>query len=406
MDIERVNERLDAGVDDVLLHSFLHHLLVFFHRPAAWPGWLVWVAAGVMVAAVGGVWWLLVDRGALMAIGVMALVVTADGVLFYELPRRGLSFGPWKSHVLLFALVRGMVAVGVAVLEVWVEPVWGIVVLVLVQVIGMALLVWGTVIEPFRLELTGLAIEVEGWPAGAPPLRVLHISDLHVERPTKREKRVIELARQAGVDLILVTGDYLNLSYTEDPEAMAGARQVLSELSAPLGVYGTLGSPPVDSRRVAPRLFEGLNVRLLRNEWVMVDGGDGRRLAVLGMDCTHHLPTDRRQLERLVGQAPKDVPLVLLYHAPDLMPEAAGCGISLYLCGHTHGGQVRLPWYGAIFTSSQLGKRYEMGHYHEGKTHLYVSRGVGLEGLSAPRLRFLARPEMTLVTVRGKRGGD
>ena len=73
----------------------------------------------------------------------------------------------------------------------------------------------------------------------------------------------------------------------------------------------------------------------------------------------------------------------------------------LVLCGHTHGGQVRLPLFGAILTSSQLGKRYEMGLYREGNTQMYVSRGVGLEGLSAPRVRFLAPPEVTLVTLVG-----
>jgi predicted MPP superfamily phosphohydrolase len=90
---------------------------------------------------------------------------------------------------------------------------------------------------------------------------------------------------------------------------------------------------------------------------------------------------------------------VLLYHAPDLMPEAADYGLDLYLCGHTHGGQVRLPIFGAILTSSQYGKKYEMGLYESGRTHMYVSRGVGLEGLSAPRIRFLAPPEITLVTL-------
>jgi predicted MPP superfamily phosphohydrolase len=82
------------------------------------------------------------------------------------------------------------------------------------------------------------------------------------------------------------------------------------------------------------------------------------------------------------------------------MPQAVAHGLNLYLCGHTHGGQVRLPIYGALLTSSQLGKRYEMGHYREDDTHLYVSRGLGLEGLSAPRVRFLCPPEMTLVTLR------
>jgi hypothetical protein len=84
------------------------------------------------------------------------------------------------------------------------------------------------------------------------------------------------------------------------------------------------------------------------------------------------------------------------------MPEVSELGVDLYLCGHTHGGQVRLPLYGAMLTSSQLGKRYEMGHYQQGRTNLYVSRGVGLEGLGAPRIRFLSPPEITLVTLQGK----
>ena len=99
--------------------------------------------------------------------------------------------------------------------------------------------------------------------------------------------------------------------------------------------------------------------------------------------------------------SPNTGPRILLYHAPDLMVEASQHEVDLYLCGHTHGGQVRLPGYGAILTSSQLGKRYEMGLYRSGRTQMYVSRGVGLEGLSAPRVRFLAPPEITLVTMHG-----
>jgi predicted MPP superfamily phosphohydrolase len=88
------------------------------------------------------------------------------------------------------------------------------------------------------------------------------------------------------------------------------------------------------------------------------------------------------------------------------MPQAIEHGIDLYLCGHTHGGQVRLPVIGAVLTSSRLGRRYVMGHYHEGRTHLYVSRGVGFEGLGAPRVRLFCPPEITLITLGGaERGG-
>jgi hypothetical protein len=91
----------------------------------------------------------------------------------------------------------------------------------------------------------------------------------------------------------------------------------------------------------------------------------------------------------------------LLYHTPDLMPHAARLGVTLYLAGHTHGGQLRLPIYGAMATSSRWGKRYEMGRYQEHKTILYVNRGIGMEGLGAPRARFLAPPEVVLWELDG-----
>jgi predicted MPP superfamily phosphohydrolase len=151
-------------------------------------------------------------------------------------------------------------------------------------------------------------------------------------------------------------------------------------------------------------IFDNLPVKLLRADNERVRLGNGRSLTLIGMDCTHNLRFDSARLEKLAESAPKDVPQVLLYHSPELMPEASNLGIDLYLCGHTHGGQVRLPLIGPLLTSSQLGRRFVMGIYRIGQTHLYVSRGVGLEGLSAPRVRFKAPPEITLVTLhaRGK----
>jgi predicted MPP superfamily phosphohydrolase len=147
-------------------------------------------------------------------------------------------------------------------------------------------------------------------------------------------------------------------------------------------------------------IFENLPVSLMRHNWEQVNLGDGRCLTLLGLDCTHHLPTDAARLAQLVKDAPDNAPQVLLYHSPELMPQAITHHIDLYLCGHTHGGQVRLPFIGPILTSSQLGRKFVMGLYRHGRTHLYVSRGVGLEGLSAPRVRFMCPPEITLVTIR------
>jgi len=79
-----------------------------------------------------------------------------------------------------------------------------------------------------------------------------------------------------------------------------------------------------------------------------------------------------------------------------------GSIVDVYLCGHTHGGQIALPFYGALTTLSKHGKKYEAGLYHEGNTRLYVNRGIGLEGGKAPPMRFFARPEITVFEIGPK----
>jgi len=90
---------------------------------------------------------------------------------------------------------------------------------------------------------------------------------------------------------------------------------------------------------------------------------------------------------------------LLLYHYPDILGEAATRHIDLYCAGHTHGGQVALPLYGALVTLSQFGKRYEAGLYRQTETWMYVNRGIGMEGGYAPRVRFWSAPELTVIDI-------
>lgn len=100
----------------------------------------------------------------------------------------------------------------------------------------------------------------------------------------------------------------------------------------------------------------------------------------------------------LFAHFPKNQISIFLYHYPDLIPEVSESRkIDLYLAGHTHGGQVRMPFYGALITFSKFDKKYESGLYKENETYLYVNRGIGMEGGNAPRIRFLARPEITVI---------
>ena len=94
---------------------------------------------------------------------------------------------------------------------------------------------------------------------------------------------------------------------------------------------------------------------------------------------------------------------ILLYHYSDLAESLKGLNVDLYLSGHTHGGQVRMPFYGAIVTLSRFGKKYESGMYDINGTKLYVNRGIGLENTPAPKVRFLCRPEITVFDIHPPR---
>jgi predicted MPP superfamily phosphohydrolase len=106
-------------------------------------------------------------------------------------------------------------------------------------------------------------------------------------------------------------------------------------------------------------------------------------------------------LQNLMEKNKSDNLHILLYHSPDLAPLACQKGIDLQLSGHTHGGQVRLPFYGAIFAGSLYGKRFESGRYQLADMTLYVTRGIGMEGAAAPRVRFLCPPEISVWEIHG-----
>lgn len=315
----------------------------------------------------------------------------ADWALLAALPRYQRSYGPAKPPTLLLAGARLFFAL--------LPPV----VSLPLQAVGTLLVVYGFWIEPHRLGLTRQTLRSPKL-TGARPLRLLHLGDLHAEiGVTGRERELIRQVHALQPDLILFSGDYLSLSYLHDERAWAAARTVLRELHAPLGVFAVSGSPAVDLPEVVPQVLAGLdNIRWLQDELVTVRHA-GATVDLVGLTCTHKPFVDGPRLNAVLAQArgpqpdPAAAPFtLLLYHTPDLAPEAAEAGVDLQLSGHTHGGQVRLPFYGALFAASLYGKRYEMGRRREDGLTLYVTRGIGMEGKGAPRVRFLAPPEIIL----------
>ncbi|HOU42268.1 MAG TPA: metallophosphoesterase [Promineifilum sp.] len=386
--------------NDTLTKSLFHHTLMAFYAPARWPLALVVLALAALAAFVGAVWWWLSGETspAVVAALLIALAMAVDVAILVAQRRARIAFGLWPGQIAALALPRTALALAVTPLGLWLGWPAAVALLAGIQLAGVVVLARATLVEPHRLTLSRLDVPTDRLPAGTPPVRILHISDIHLERPGVREEQLLALAKETAPDLILITGDYVNLSYNLDGETHAAVRCLLGQLSARYGVFAVLGTPAVDLEVAVPPLFDGLPVRLLRDEAVAVPVAGGT-VTLLGLDCHHDIARDAATLERVLASAPDNGPRILLYHSPDLMPDAVRRGIDLHLCGHTHGGQVRLPLIGPLLTASSLGRRYVMGHYREGRTHLYVSRGIGFEGLSAPRVRLLCPPEVALLTL-------
>lgn len=360
----------------------------------AWSVGVVWLRLGLTLAYGAGLIQLASSLG--------------DWAMLALLPVVGRSYGPVKPPLLGLAFVRGFMGALLAI-PAGAQPAaapWWLIMDLALQVGLSVVAIYAAWVEPFRLGVTEVALRSSRLSRRGSvqrPIRLLHLADLHLERTTLRERQVIHLVRQLRPDIIVFTGDVLNLSNVRDPQAVQEARAIMRYWQAPYGVYAVRGSPLVDVDGWFEQIYAGLDhVVLLRDEVRIVNAG-ATPLAIVGVECTHDREADLPRLRRVLDHVSADLYTILLYHSPDLAPEAAAWGVDLYLCGHTHGGQIRLPIIGALHTSSAWWKRFEMGRYQLDGMTLYVSRGIGLEGMSAPRARFLAPPEVTLFTLEGER---
>src|SRR3989304_1565884 len=213
-----------------------------------WGGALGSFMAGVTIASIG------------------LLFTLADLFGLVMLPRRRRSFGPIASALIVFGGLRCALTVLMALF--YASP---IVASPLVVVGHLALTsytldsMWG---EPFRVGVTRLTYRSPKLDR-RPPLRILHLTDFHVERITRREDKVLALASELRPDVIVYTGDLLSFSYVDDPTAQADCRALMSKLAAPLGVFAITGTPLVDTDAAVENILGGLdNITLLRDSIV------------------------------------------------------------------------------------------------------------------------------------------
>lgn len=241
-------------------------------------------------------------------------------------------------------------------------------------------------VEEHELACAGLPGELAG-------LRILQVSDLHMAGWTRGRERAAARA-MAGVapDLVVLTGDYVNRRryWGRLGEWLATALPPAPRFAVP-GNWDYRADPGLEAME---RALGRAGVRMLVNDsaW-MPRGGGGVR--VVGIDDVRSGALD---LDRALRAVRPGEFVVAACHSPDILLHLDHDRFDLLLTGHTHGGQVRLPRYGAFYTSTRLGRRYDQGLYEVDRGRFaYVSRGIGTGFIP---FRILCPPELALFRLR------
>jgi uncharacterized protein len=248
---------------------------------------------------------------------------------------------------------------------------------------------YADIIEPHNYQLSLTTVAVKDLPPAFEGYRIAQVSDVHHSRIVSlgEVERVVSIAQSASPDLIVLTGDYTT-TYRRYVEPCA---QALGKLRAPDGVWAVLGNhdhytdPKLTTwalRRAGINVLDNANSTIRR-------GSDSIQL--IGIDDFSWNATN---WNRAMWGTNPGKPSILLSHQPSVLDMAETSGVSLILSGHTHGGQVRLPFIGAPARFASDDFKYIAGLYRRGDTQLYVSRGTGVIGLP---VRFGARPEVSII---------
>ncbi|QDU79068.1 putative metallophosphoesterase [Polystyrenella longa] len=261
-------------------------------------------------------------------------------------------------------------------------------------------LAWLPFNEQFQIELNTKKLLIPELPQELDQLSILHISDTHMCGTVAQEyfEEVCRLSQELNPDVVIFTGDLL-----DQMEALSWFDSTLNQLSAPLGRYFILGNhdDELDEQTIRSTMQNAgwidLGGHTLITQWRDCDvelGGS----EVPWMNGHPDWPTEKRDPKTL---------RIFLTHTPDYYQWGVKHSADLVLAGHNHGGQIRIPLIGPVYSPSKTGTRYAAGTFSSGKTVMHVSRGVS----GQHPLRFHCKPEVTKLmlcaqTVNDQRGSE
>ncbi len=271
------------------------------------------------------------------------------------------------------------------------------VVAVLILLVGGCLL-WALFIEPNRLTLRRVEAQIAGWPRSFDGMKIVALSDLHL-RPAWRGahlERIVRAVNAEAPDLIFFLGDFINgTGGTGSNLSEAELTAFLKQFRAPLGVYAVLGNHEFwyGYTRIR-KAVEDAGITVVENRVVPIRCRE-ETIHVCGAD---DLFTGEVDLERIFSDIPAGENVLFLTHNPQLVDRLEPGCVTVAFAGHTHGGQIRLPWIGSDFLPVSVRPRHEPGlHRTANGILLFLSSGIGTSPLP---IRWNCPPEIGVLTIR------
>lgn len=251
---------------------------------------------------------------------------------------------------------------------------------------------YARLIEPYNYWISENDIFIRDLPPAFEGFRITQLTDIHHSRilGISEVRRVISLAQQTKPDMFVLTGDY-STSYRRYIEPCAEA---LAALRAPEGVWAVLGNHDhYTDPELTTRALERNHIAVLNNAHTTLRRGSDS-LQLSGIDDWTWNATD---WARAFSGLDAKTPTILLSHQPTVLDLEQTDKASLIISGHTHGGQLKFPFFGAPASRFTSDLKYARGLFRRGETQLYVSSGTGVIGLP---LRFGVRPEIAVLRLR------
>lgn len=261
---------------------------------------------------------------------------------------------------------------------------------------GAALGVYGVFIEPDRLVVRHVALTSPAWPRDAPRLRLAMVADVHAGAPHIDEAKLDMIVRRINAeqpDIVVLLGDYVI-------HGVLGGRFIppevtvkhLARLKAPRGIFAVLGNHDwwLDGDRIR-HCFESAGITVLENELRYLSGqGPEFWIAGLADDSSRH-PDGAKAFQGI----PTGQPVIVLMHDPAAIDQVPASAV-LSLAGHTHGGQIYLPWLFPPVTPGRSKSENAYGPSTVAGRRLYVTGGIGTSILP---IRINMPPEIVILTV-------